>query len=65
MFIKKSFGTTIFVYANFLNLIIFIDENVSCDKMNPDARENFRRLADKYRKLKKNHKILYWILNNV
>ncbi|MBO7103862.1 MAG: hypothetical protein J6W22_00035 [Fibrobacter sp.] len=51
--------------ANFLNLIIFIDENVSCEKMDPDARENFRRLADKYRKLKKNHKILYWILNNV
>lgn len=35
------------------------------EKMDPDARENFRRLADKYRKLKKNHKILYWILNNV
>jgi len=62
---KNPLGLPFFVYANFLNLIIFIDENVSCDKMNPDARDNFRRLADKYRKLKKNHKILYWILNNV
>lgn len=62
---KNPLGLPFFLYANFLNLIIFIDENVSCDKMNPDARENFRRLADKYRKLKKNHKILYWILNNV
>ena len=35
------------------------------EKTDPDARDNFRRLADKYRKLKKNHKILYWILNNV
>lgn len=51
--------------ANFLNLIIFIDENVSCEKMDPDERENFRRLADKYRKLKKDHKIIYWLLNNL
>lgn len=51
--------------ANFLNLIIFIDENVSCEKMDPDARENFRRLANKFRKLKKDHKIIYWLLNNL
>ena len=51
--------------ANFLNLIIFIDENVSCGKMDPDDRENFRRLADKFRKLKKDHKIIYWLLNNL
>lgn len=62
---KNPSGIPFFAYANFLDLIIFIDENVSCEKMNSDARENFRRLADKYRKLKKNHKILYWILNNL
>ena len=30
-----------------------------------DHRPIVQQLADKYRKLKKNHKILYWILNNV
>lgn len=52
-------------HANFLDLIIFVDENVSCGKMDPDDRENFRRLADKFRKLKKDHKIIYWLLNNL
>lgn len=52
-------------HTNFLDLIIFVDENVSCGKMDPDDRENFRRLANKFRKLKKDHKIIYWLLNNL
>ncbi len=50
---------------NFLDLIIFIDENIMCDKVNPKSRARFRELADKYRRLKKNHAVIYWILNNV
>ena len=50
---------------NFLDLIIFIDENIMCDKVSPKSRARFRELADKYRRLKNNHPAIYWILNNV
>lgn len=54
-----------FLFANFLDLIIFIQKEIPHDKMNPKSRERIRLLAKKYRKLKKKHRILYWILNNV
>ena len=54
-----------FFCRNFLDLIIFIDENIMCDKVNPKSRARFRELADKYRRLKKNHQIIYWVLNNI
>ena len=50
---------------NFLDLIIFIDENIACEKMIPEYRERFRQLADKYRRMKTNHPVIYWILNNL
>ena len=51
--------------SNFLDLIIFINKEIPHNKMDPEYRERFRQLAKKYRKLKKKHRILYWILNNV
>ena len=50
---------------NFLELIIFIDENIACGKMVPEYRERFRQLADKYRRMKTNYPVIYWILNNL
>ena len=52
-----------FFCRNFLDLIIFIDENISFGEMDPEARERFRQLADKYRRMRMNHPIMYWILN--
>ena len=54
-----------FFCRNFLDLIIFIDENIPYEKMKPEYRDRIWQLADKYRRLKKNHQIIYWILNNV
>lgn len=51
--------------TNILNFIIFINKEIPHNKMDPEYRERFRQLAKKYRKLKKKHRILYWILNNV
>ena len=54
-----------FFCRNFLDLIIFIDENISCEQMVPKYRERFRQLADKYRRMKTNHPVIYWVLNNL
>ena len=51
--------------TNFLDLIIFINKEIPHNKMDSESRERFRQLAKKYRKLKKKHRILYWILNNI
>jgi len=51
--------------SNFLDLIIFINKEIPHNKMDPEYRDRFIQLAKKYRKLKKKHRILYWILNNV
>lgn len=63
-YLPFRFSIPFFFCRNFLDLIIFIDENISCKKMNPEYRERFRQLADKYRRMKSNHPIIYWILNN-
>ena len=58
-------GSILFVFCrNFLDLIIFIDENIPYEKMNPEYRDRIWHLADKYRRLKSNHPIIYWVLNN-
>ena len=54
-----------FFCRNFLDLVIFIDENISYEKMKPEYRDRIWQLADKYRRLKCNHPIIYWILNSV
>lgn len=51
--------------SNFLGLIIFINKEIPHNKMDPEYRDRFIQLAKKYRKLKKKHRILYWILNNI
>lgn len=51
--------------TNILNFIIFINKEIPHNKMDPEYRDRFIQLAKKYRKLKKKHRILYWILNNV
>lgn len=51
--------------SNFLDLIIFINKEIPHNKMDPEVRDRFIQLAKKYRKLKKKHRILYWILNNI
>ncbi|MBO7413291.1 MAG: hypothetical protein J6U20_06470 [Fibrobacter sp.] len=63
---KLSYESSIaFIFCrNFLDLIIFVDENIACDKMDPKARERIRQLADKYRRLRSNHQVIYWILNS-
>lgn len=53
-----------FFCRNFLDLIIFIDENMPYGKMNIKSVARIRQLADKYRRMKKNHPVIYWILNN-
>ena len=53
-----------FFCRNFLDLIIFIDENMPYGKMNIKSIARIRQLADKYRRMKKNHPVIYWILNN-
>lgn len=53
-----------FFCRNFLDLIIFIDENMPYGKMNVKSVARIRQLADKYRRMKKNHPVIYWILNN-
>lgn len=39
-----------FFFTNFGRLIVFIDEEVSCELMDADSRCNFKKYADKYRK---------------
>ncbi len=51
--------------TNILNFIIFINKEIPHNKMDPEYRDRFIQLAKKYRKLKKKHRILYWILNNI
>ena len=62
----QSFAGSIpFIFCrNFLDLIIFIDENMPYGKMNIKSVARIRQLADKYRRMKKNHPVIYWILNN-
>ena len=54
-----------FFCRNFLDLIIFIDDNIPYEKMNPQYVARFRQLAGKYRRMKKNHPVIYWVLNNL
>ena len=62
--ITRNWSSYWFV-TNFLDLIIFIQKEIPHNKMDPEVRERFRQLAKTYRRLKKKHRMLYWILNNI
>ena len=51
--------------AHFMDLVIFIQKENLGKQSDVENKKKIRRLARKFRRLKRKHKVLYWVLDNI
>lgn len=52
-------------FAHFMDLVIFIQKENLGQQSYLENKKKIRRLAKKFRRLKRKHRVLYWILDNI